>query len=179
MYLCTGMHIRMTKGKKEIFRVNDQIEPTEFELVSFPDKFILVEEVEDDIVTLDTAILDGWKALLNDFIEKDEYEEVIMVEAKALFDTVCETQDEVTNLCDSIETFFEDLSDEEEVEEETTDETTEEATEEVTEVKALPNLDEMKFKELKTYVADNKIPLNGANSTVEIREEIKKFYKLV
>lgn len=47
-YQVTGLHFRSEEGKKVRYNVGDLIEPTKFELESFPDKFIAIPDVVEE-----------------------------------------------------------------------------------------------------------------------------------
>ena len=143
-YVLTGIHTRVEKGQTKIFIPGEEIVPTEFELLSFPKKFMLVEEVEevktkaennpeeDEIIEdeveeveeevdevipeVDFSVLKELKNKLQELVDSGEYEDSVVDEAKAYIKKNPEKQHTVDALVANINKFFDELEDAEEVE---------------------------------------------------------------
>ena len=109
-YVTIGIHTRNKKpGGIEVFMPGDEIEPTKFELVQFPNKFKqLVEKPSLGIGAEESAALklEGLRIKLNEFIEAGEHSEDVMKEAVKLSKRNPEKQHAIDALVEDVEKFF-------------------------------------------------------------------------
>lgn len=124
-YRTTGIHTRTEQGELKIYYPGSILEPTEFELKSFPDKFSPLVEGEDVEIhipetetggedSVDTTALNEAREKLQALIDADEYEESVMVEAKKLASKNPQKQSTVDALVEKINEFLASLEDTEE-----------------------------------------------------------------
>ena len=117
-YITRGMHTRKINGELKKWMPGDAIKPTKFELVQFPNKFVLKAENSEGLSApdasdidlgfenLDTTKLNKLKEDLKTFIQADEYEVEVIDEAKKLLKKTPEKQHTIDALVKSIESFF-------------------------------------------------------------------------
>lgn len=138
-YVVAGIHTRRVNGALKIWYPGDEIEPTKFELVSFPNKFVLVEpevetveeievvevveEIDTEEVELAELSLDELKEQLKVIIDSGEYEDSVVEEAEKLYrrnpikeQTIAALVEEINNFLNELEDYDESGDDEIEVE---------------------------------------------------------------
>ncbi len=90
-YVTTGIHIRTTPQGTKVWKPGEKINPTKFELASFPDKFkavgtsaVVAEPENTDGVTDYFALLAEAQSKLDEVIVSEEWEDEVIEEAKRL-----------------------------------------------------------------------------------------------
>lgn len=126
-YVVNGIHTRRVNGAIKIWYPGDEIAPTNFELVSFPNKFSIVsteeetitvepEKVVEEVEVVDASAefvsLDILRDQLTSIVESDEYEESVVEEAKKFLKRNPKTQNSIDGLVAEIQTFLSELEDE-------------------------------------------------------------------
>lgn len=106
MYYVNGIHTRKEKGELKIFYPGDKLVPTEFELVSFPNKFVPILDEEPEVEEVNFDALNEAREKLNVMIEADEYEESVMEEARKLAKKNPQAQHTVDALTEKINEFL-------------------------------------------------------------------------